>query len=86
MASVFANSVTGHSTTGYTLLFYGTNMWLLPFLQHIVQVLRRAEVKDRLFNAGAEAVGNTPEQFAAIVKSDMARLGRVIRDAGIRAE
>ncbi len=49
----------------------------------IVQVLGRADVKERLFNLGIEAVGSSPAEFAAIIKSDMARMGKVIRDAGI---
>jgi tripartite-type tricarboxylate transporter receptor subunit TctC len=31
-------------------------------------------------------VGSSPEAFAATIKSEMARMGKVIRDAGIRAE
>ena len=31
-----------------------------------------------------EAVGSTPEELAALVKSDIARLGKLIREAGIR--
>jgi hypothetical protein len=30
--------------------------------------------------------GDSPEELAAAIKSDMARMGRVIKDAGIRAE
>jgi tripartite-type tricarboxylate transporter receptor subunit TctC len=51
-----------------------------------VRVLSRPEVKERLFNTGVEVVGNTPEAFAASIKSDMARMGKVIKDAGIRAD
>jgi tripartite-type tricarboxylate transporter receptor subunit TctC len=54
--------------------------------QEIVKALRKADTKERLFNAGVEAVGGTPAQLAASVKSEMVRLGKVIKDAGIRAE
>ena len=54
--------------------------------QDIVRLIYTPEVKEKFFNAGAEVVGNTPQQFAATVKSDMARLGKVIRDAAIRGE
>jgi tripartite-type tricarboxylate transporter receptor subunit TctC len=43
-------------------------------------------VKDRFFNMGVEAVGSSPEEFATTVKSEMARLGKMLRDAGIRDE
>ena len=49
-------------------------------------VLNRAEVKEQLFNAGVEVVGSSPEEFAATVKSEMAKWGKVIKDAGIKAD
>jgi tripartite-type tricarboxylate transporter receptor subunit TctC len=49
----------------------------------VLQVLARPEVKERLFNLGIEAVGSTPAEFASIIKTDMARMGKVIKDAGI---
>ena len=52
--------------------------------QDIVRLLKTAEAKERFFNAGTEANGSSPEQLTAIMKSEMARLGKVIRDAGIR--
>jgi tripartite-type tricarboxylate transporter receptor subunit TctC len=51
-----------------------------------VRVLRQPEVKERLFNAGNEVVANTPREFSAYMKADMQKMGKVIRDAGIRAE
>ncbi len=54
--------------------------------QEIVRVLTRADIREKFFNAGIEAVGTSPEELAAYVKSEMARMGRVIRDAGIRGE
>jgi tripartite-type tricarboxylate transporter receptor subunit TctC len=41
-------------------------------------------VKERFSSVGLEAVGGTPEDFAAKIKSEMARMGKVIKDAGIR--
>jgi len=51
-----------------------------------VRVLRSPEVKERLFNSGAEVVANSPREFAAYMKADMQKMGKVIKDAGIRAE
>ena len=51
----------------------------------IVDYLKTPAAKERLFNAAVEVVGSTPEQFAAVMKSDMAKWGKVIRDAGIQA-
>lgn len=52
--------------------------------EEVVRILNREDVKTRLFNTGAEPVGNSPEAFAAMMKADMVRLGKLIRDAGIR--
>jgi tripartite-type tricarboxylate transporter receptor subunit TctC len=41
-------------------------------------------VKERVFNAGMEAVGSSPEQLGATIKSEIAKWGRVIKEAGIR--
>ena len=51
--------------------------------REIVRVLNGAVVKARLFNSGSEVVANSPTEFAAFITSDMARMGKVIRDAGI---
>ena len=54
--------------------------------QEIVRILRRADVKERLFDFGTEGIGNSPEEFAATIKSEMAAMGKLIKDVGIRAE
>ena len=51
--------------------------------QEIVRALNRPDVKEKFFNAGVEVVASSPEQLATIMKSDMVRLGKVIKDAGI---
>ena len=52
--------------------------------QEMVRVLNQADVKQKLFTLGAEIVANSPEQHAAMIKSESARWGKVIKDAGIR--
>lgn len=54
--------------------------------QAIVQALKPAETREKLLNAGLEAVGSSPEQLAASMKTEMVTLGKVIRDAGIRVD
>ena len=54
--------------------------------QEVVHVLVRPEVKSRLFESGVEPVGNSPAEFAATLKSEMTKWGKVIKDAGIRDE
>jgi tripartite-type tricarboxylate transporter receptor subunit TctC len=54
--------------------------------QEMVRVLNKPDIKQKFFDSGTETVGNTPEEFSAIVKSDMAKMGKLIKDAGIRAD
>jgi tripartite-type tricarboxylate transporter receptor subunit TctC len=52
----------------------------------IARFVQSADVKEMLLSTGSEAVGSSPEQLAAAMKSEMARLGKVIKDAGIKVE
>ena len=54
--------------------------------QEIVRFLNLAETKERFLKSGIEAASSSPEQFAAAIKSEIVRLGRVIKDAGIKLE
>ena len=48
--------------------------------------LREPEIGGRLRDQGAVPGGGTPEQFAAFIAQETARLEPVIREAAIRAE
>ncbi|HEV7391065.1 MAG TPA: tripartite tricarboxylate transporter substrate binding protein [Burkholderiales bacterium] len=52
----------------------------------IKKALAAAEVRERLITIGFEPIGNSPEEFAAQIRSDIARWGKVIRDAQIKAD
>ena len=52
----------------------------------VVRILNRPEIKQQFLDAGLEVVASSPEQTAAAIKSEMARMSKVIKDAGIRVE
>ena len=54
--------------------------------QEIVRYLHTADAKEKFLAVGVETVGSTPEQFTAAMKAEMARMRKVIRDAGIRED
>ena len=54
--------------------------------QEIVRALARPEVKQKVVDFGSEVVANSPEQFGAMIKADMARMGKVIKAAGIHVD
>jgi tripartite-type tricarboxylate transporter receptor subunit TctC len=51
-----------------------------------VKVLGKVEVKATLAQQGLEVAPSTPEQFAAHIKSEIARFTKIARAAGIKAE
>jgi tripartite-type tricarboxylate transporter receptor subunit TctC len=54
--------------------------------QEIVRVITSPDVKEKFFNVGLEVIGSTPEQLEAAVKREISVWGKVIKDAGIRAD
>lgn len=60
-----------------------------PLVAHIsaaiMKVMRMPDIQERLTTLGAEAVGSSPEQFAAFLRIESDKWGKVLRDADIRA-
>ena len=51
--------------------------------REILAVLDLAEVRKSLLDQGMEPAGGTPEQFAALIKSDMEKWGEIGKRLGI---
>jgi tripartite-type tricarboxylate transporter receptor subunit TctC len=51
-----------------------------------VRLLRLPEVKDTLLRMGADPMPGSPEQFTALIKTDLVRYAKLIKDAKIRLE
>ena len=54
--------------------------------QETIRILGSTDMKTRMLNSGSEPMGNSPIQAEAFLKSEMAKWGKVIKDAGIRGE
>jgi tripartite-type tricarboxylate transporter receptor subunit TctC len=60
---------------------------IVDFLHRaLLKVVGQPAVKERFAALGFEPVANSPDEFAAQVKSDIAKWGKVIRDADIKPE
>jgi len=53
--------------------------------REVVSILQSPEAKSALLAQGAEAVPTTPEEFGAFLKKEIAKWGKVIKEAGIKA-
>jgi tripartite-type tricarboxylate transporter receptor subunit TctC len=51
-----------------------------------VQTLRDPAIRKTLIDRGADPVGNTPQEHAAYIKSEIEKWRRVVKDAGIKPE
>ena len=55
--------------------------------EEVVKILAAPEMKERFQTTlGGDAVGNTPEQFAADIKNDIARWAKIVKDSGLKLE
>ena len=52
----------------------------------ISKALSQPDVKQRLFEEGAEAMPTTPEQFGKMLKAEIAKWTKVVKDANIKAD
>jgi tripartite-type tricarboxylate transporter receptor subunit TctC len=53
--------------------------------RELVKIVRSPEFAQVLTGEGATAVGNTPAEFDAIIRADVKKWAKIIKDAGIRA-
>jgi tripartite-type tricarboxylate transporter receptor subunit TctC len=51
-----------------------------------VRALQDPQVKERFLADGAETIGNTPEEFAQVIRSELERWGAVVKRVGLRIE
>jgi len=54
--------------------------------QALNAALAQPEVKERFANAGLEAVSSTPAEFAAFIRSEIAKWARVAKEANIKLD
>ena len=52
----------------------------------VVKVVRSPDIQSQFAALGADAVGNSPEEFAAFVRRDMERYARVVRISGAKVD
>ncbi|BEP65141.1 tripartite tricarboxylate transporter substrate binding protein (plasmid) [Variovorax sp. V213] len=75
------------NTNGGFLAPAGTPKPIIAKLNaEINAALKLPDVRTKLEAAGIEIQGGTPQEYAAVIKSDLAKWGKVVKEAGIQAE
>ena len=65
----------------------GTSKEIIALLhREIVDAMAQPDVKEKMASLGFETVASTPEEFAARVRVEIPKWGKVIRDASIKPE
>ncbi|HEV7800608.1 MAG TPA: tripartite tricarboxylate transporter substrate-binding protein [Burkholderiales bacterium] len=87
--TVVASGVPGFESTSPQGLFApaGTPPAIVNRLhQELAKTLNSEDVKQKLFNAGSQVVTNAPDAFASAMRSDIDRIAKLVKVAGIKAE
>jgi tripartite-type tricarboxylate transporter receptor subunit TctC len=50
------------------------------------KVLRQPDVRERIASVGAETVGNSPEEFAAFIRSERTKYAQIVKAANIKLD
>jgi tripartite-type tricarboxylate transporter receptor subunit TctC len=54
--------------------------------KEIVSILAKPEIREKLIALGADPIGNTPEEFAAHMKAETEKWGKLVKDLDIKAD
>jgi tripartite-type tricarboxylate transporter receptor subunit TctC len=52
----------------------------------LVRILKLPDVRDRMTALGADIVGSTPQEFAAYLQEEIAKWGKVAKQAGVKLD
>jgi tripartite-type tricarboxylate transporter receptor subunit TctC len=89
LPTVAASGVPGYEAVLVTAVFApaGTPAAVISRLnQEMVRAISRPEVKTQFLSAGTEPASSSPAELAAVMNAEMAKYGKIIREAGIRVE
>ncbi len=84
-----ADTLPGYEARGWNGIFApaGTPKAIVDRLnQALVKIIRSPDMAPALAGEGATAVGNTPAEFDAIIRADIVKWAKIIKDANLRAK
>lgn len=86
LPTIAESGVAGYDAAGWNALFLprATSRGIVMRMHATLKdSLSTTRVKDVLVNAGADAVGNTPEEFARFFQNEISKWSNVVKAAGI---
>jgi tripartite-type tricarboxylate transporter receptor subunit TctC len=87
LPTLAASGLPGYASESHTGVFVpaGTSAKIIAVLQRTMAgTLNTPEVKKRLFGLGLEVVADTPAEFTAFINSEITRMQRLVKSAGLK--
>jgi tripartite-type tricarboxylate transporter receptor subunit TctC len=87
--TVSESGVPGYEVTSWygALVPVGTPQDVIRRLNaDFVRTIRILEVTEKMVEAGADPVANSPEQFAAFIQAELKKWAKVVQASGARVE
>ena len=54
--------------------------------KELMRIIRLPDVQERLNSQGLDAIGSTPEELAALIKSELVMYGKVVKQIGLKPQ
>jgi tripartite-type tricarboxylate transporter receptor subunit TctC len=52
----------------------------------ITRIIRTPEMSQRLVDMGVDPMGGTPEEFGRLIRAEIARFGKAVKESGAKAD
>ena len=90
LPTVASSGLTGYESIGLTGVLATGNKVPRPIInrlhQEIVRHISRPEMRDLFLKSGVELVASSPDEFAEAMRSDTAKMGKLIKDLGLKLD
>ena len=87
--TIAESGLSGYSATTWHGLYApkGTPVDIVQKIHDVtVEVIKTPEVREQMIQRGFEPIGNTPDQFAGFISSEITKWAKVVKIAGIEPE
>jgi tripartite-type tricarboxylate transporter receptor subunit TctC len=89
LPTIAESGVPGYDASGWNALFAPRQTprdIVMKVHSALVESLGAPKVRELLVSSGAEAVGNSPEEFARFLQGEIAKWAKVVKAAGIKGQ